>query len=736
MYNSTLSLYYAPFRLEDRYIFDGKTFLDDVCTHRKDINDFQFIRGALTQTIKVPVRSDGDDYPSSIWTRSHVNYCKIVTTQTDAEGVQSGNTYLYFITKVEQVDQGVIKFTLQLDSLNTFMWMQNGSHNLPWSEKTHISRQHKDRYTSNGAPLVDDYSEGFQLEKELFTSTLLNASDENWFMMYRTDYVDGDSSISGASNPLKVFFLGENEKKFYIPGGDGSVTITPASLDINKYYFLLEYGDKTTLSEIGVNNVVGIRIQVHVYAVGGNKLDYTVFNSNGSNSTTTIDSVTITNGKALFMTSDSSLYNALIKKDTLQKKVINAGASQVVTSLKINEIDRTDSRIVKIVKLPYPPFALTPYISGMYYVPNGFEIIDGMLSIQASKLMDMHSTFDYSLDTLVVGSLYNPINPPTDLDSAVETIRSFASPTFTRVQMIYRYEPKLHHSDFTLYKFVLDSFSYELSFEKLNITGDSQFIKVTPHLYASTSISSTYMFKIEPNYFKKSIVDYDGLIVVKRNNELPIFTNEYVNYKRNGYNFDVKANALQLTGQAISSMISLVGGIAALASTPATGGAGAVAGLSLITGAITAGTNFAMTSANQQMSMAAKMQQLQAQGSSVSGAEDLDLMEWYSPKLSLKVYTPKEYDLFNVYETLRLKGYALNFWGIPDTHTRLYYNFIQCDPDFVMSSVTREIGTNEEMFEDIKALFNSGVTFMHKPNGYNYDIEQQYENYEISLIGG
>lgn len=70
-----------------------------------------------------------------------------------------------------------------------------------------------------------------------------------------------------------------------------------------------------------------------------------------------------------------------------------------------------------------------------------------------------------------------------------------------------------------------------------------------------------------------------------------------------------------------------------------------------------------------------------------------------------------------IYNLFRLTGYACNDYGIPQTDTRLYYNFIQCDPQFDES----KWNYSQSFLEDIKAKYNIGVTVFHRVNN-SYDF--------------
>lgn len=77
----------------------------------------------------------------------------------------------------------------------------------------------------------------------------------------------------------------------------------------------------------------------------------------------------------------------------------------------------------------------------------------------------------------------------------------------------------------------------------------------------SNAISSDMMFKIDWNvdYIKES--KYDGTLISARNMEKPIYTNGYVDYLRNGYNWDQAAIKRQNQTARVNTVLGIAGGI-------------------------------------------------------------------------------------------------------------------------------------------------------------------------------
>lgn len=730
-YYATVKLYYAPFKADERLIFDSADYLENVCTLRKEVEGFQYVRGAIETTIKVNIGATNQDYPKPIWNRAYVNYAYIETvSEYPSDGTRASNKYCYFISKIEQIDMDTLKLYLTLDTLNTLAIMQNGSNNIPWSPRTHVLREHKDRFmltnvTGEVFPKIDKHVEGINTQKSLDTTIPHNGS--RWYLIYRTEYSDAQTS----NNPLRLYIISEDELTFKDPSAIGIVTINKSAFEVDKWYICWDNDVQYTISGVTYSNH-----PMFVHRTTDNKLEIGHLISSGDTNLVRQYDTRDTNAVIFNKCKSLSLYPTYSPLVILNRDVptlpVNAGQVNY-TLKKISQIDRTDSRLVKIVQLPYQPMQIAKE-GDLYIVPNGWRLEENMLTTNAETLLE-NPIFNVVSSGYTIDPEYKRVDFPTNLTEAT-------SESFRSLRLGYEEEPKLFSSEFTLHKFVFDSFYYELPMEyyrvnELDVLPVGYYpeqIEIT--FYPSINISSTYMFKIIPMYGDiRSNSDYEGFLTVKRNNEVPIFTNAYINYIRSGYNFDIKSKEMQLKATVAETIISAIGATISFASSGVTGPVGVLSGVSFAGNLIKSGISLGTQQASAELNMAQKIQQLQQQGSSVSGADELDLLQNYSPVLFEKIYRPIPSDLNNVINTLRLTGYATNEYKVPNTHTRLYYNHVQCDAEFEMSTQSSKLGPNAEIYESVKNLFKEGVTFMHNPNNAGYDIEMNYENYELSLLG-
>ena len=295
-------------------------------------------------------------------------------------------------------------------------------------------------------------------------------------------------------------------------------------------------------------------------------------------------------------------------------------------------------------------------------------------------------------------------------------------------------ESKLYHSDYYIVKMVYDTFYKEIGLEKFKVT-----IPVTNYSFPlefkqTNTINSKFIFHANFDYISgvayQSEIDYDSYLVVGRNNEETVFSSDYINYIRTGYNYDQKAQTLEMQ-QATSNMV--INGLAGIASTAAT-----IAGGNVITGAaaishatqfISGLTSMAYSQKNFDNSMSAKLSQLANQSTGVSGADDIDLLSYYNGnRLEIKKYKPRDLMQQALYNLFFYTGYIHNVQAIPSLNSRYWFNFIQCAPHFKNEQTSVYI----DYLDDIKARFNSGVTIFHHHT--TWDFEQKYENWENSLL--
>lgn len=718
-HQSNLKLYNVPFEKDENFILDDALSYLNGLTPVYEVPNYQFVYPQINLTIKVRLSYDG---MRGAYARPSANYV-LMYTSTDYPSGEGGATQwgtytLYFIDRIEYIDTDTMRLTLTMDTLNTFVryCASHLSKNIPFSNRTHIKREHRDRFaklTSGpyvGIPRIDYLSEGIETSKRKTDDTLIKDTQEKWYLIYRSDNTDENA-------PISTYLLSEKGYTTSTFNASFNKKTVPQGI-----YYGIVMQSGSYISYAGTNYAYGSTFgaatnitNALIYRHTDGLMRCTFIGSNGS---TEDLAFSLNSGNVTLGAHNCPGAWVLQAKDT----VVNNWEADSIdyyylngTVKKISNINKTDPRLLKIVEFPYCPYSLN--VTGTVITPpTGVYNYGGMLWITENAELTNATVTDISIGKYRVLAT-TPAQGQNLLSDYLE-------------------EPKLLHSDFTTIKVIFDSFAYAIPLENLtfndvtSVTYNSGFNVFRVDLYASRALSSTYMFHVY-NRVNEIIPsnDYEGYIVVKRNNEVPIYNSSYLNYIRSGFNFEVKQKSLQESTQLASTIISAVGMVASFASSMYTGGAGIAAGVGLATSLGVSAMSYGKSISSNKISMASQIASLQAQGASVTGADDLDLLHVYSPLLHVETYETVEHERKGILNKLRLLGYATDRSGQPHTHTRLYYDHLACDAVFDMTDAK----FNPDLIADVKEKMSNGVTFIHLVDGA-YDFEQQYENWEISLM--
>lgn len=372
----------------------------------------------------------------------------------------------------------------------------------------------------------------------------------------------------------------------------------------------------------------------------------------------------------------------------------------------ISQIDRTDNKLIKIIKLPYSPSSFT-YGGTLQYDKSTwtYSTTDELL-----QLIDLNIKFDNVFKANV--------NPFDVLTIELPEI------THTELRNDY-YESKLYSNELYVPKFIYDSFN--LNFELQNMaTVPTEF---NVDFTTTSTINSAFMFTFPEYELKYSSQDYDNILVVRRNNEISLYNNAYINYIKTGYNYDVKNKNTQSTQGWISAGLQIAGSIISFAAASATGGLSAVAAIGLATSATITLANNISNDVKAERSIQQKLEEARNQATSVSGSDDIDLLTKYSQnKAKLAIYKASDNVMKHAADLFYYCGYAANRQDIPNTASRYWFNYIQCEPVFN----EEETSIYKNYLDDIKARYNAGITVYHAHNN-TYDWGQTHENWEINL---
>ena len=435
------------------------------------------------------------------------------------------------------------------------------------------------------------------------------------------------------------------------------------------------------------------------------------------------------------------IYTSFIPEKDIAVKINGQSPNITIVVAGINRYSFTDSETFKVIELPYNVLPIhyvdTRYIHNDWAIqplPDGnymyFEADDGeIISIEPAVNLTL---FDYVNVSINFPLSYYKEHNILDLlgekkiydYEMFSKLRTTINPT-DRTLHSSTYETKLKNSNFYKTKFAYDSFSLEIKYENLEYTGtDDLEIKFRPSMFDSIGLFS---FNFE-DFNLISDEDYN-VLVYKRKNEVPLFNDAYLNYMRNGYNYDVKAKNLSLAS-------NLIGGASSIGTGVALGSMGNTMGSAKgIIGGSSSIVNAGFEYLNKDNQIFRNQKEAMAKGISISGVDDLELFHTYGidGKLLVYQYHLDDEAFSQLYNLFRLKGYNTNQYKVPDVESRRNYNYLECVPDFKYIYDSRLINYKNSLI----SKFNEGVYFIHQcehDGDIEYDFYMKYENWELWLL--
>jgi len=648
------------------------------------------------------------------------NYIKI-------EYQNPSTNYYYFIKGYNWISDSCIRLDLEMDTLNTLI---EGTH-FNILDKTTILREHKNRWTQYSDyefnRVIDRESEGIAVTKTNVLNETINEFSDKWYLVYRNrnniTEQNPDSPVDTIILPQYPLWLTTYENT--------SVALNPQA---NYCYLFNQFrmGTIVTIVDSGQTQVVERELKfepmkeiIYVERETLNNAPYFtlwqgVYNENDSK----WYYQSLGSGVRLDVrNAPSSLeYKTTnVRFDTTSGALINTSTDSIYSMTRsdvfvpsINDIDRTDSKLIKIIELPYSPM----------------RIVDNVIQGVAIEYIENNMIRLYS------GELSGEIDYDTDaFDDLYHLERTYSVEESNPIQLqsfkdYPQFESKLLHSDFTSEKWLYDSFSCDILNEDVDIVekiGSQESFT----MYPSSNFTSTILFEFY-NPLTHSATDYDNIIVSTRNNEYPIFNSSYLNYIRNGYNFDVKAKTQQsiknyfgLGLNAITSIASL--GIGLATQNPLLVFGGAIRGSSGLVGGVTSVID---SNIRAQQNIDRKIAESQAQATSVASSDDLSIMNQYTNgnKLHILKYEPTQRMKELLLAKFHYFGYTSNRIGLPETTSRYWFNFCQAD---LVVKVLKNI--DEDIIDDLVAKYKDGVTYLHAHNGV-YDFNQEHVNLETIMM--
>lgn len=707
---------------------------------KRTISNLNYFKHKLESKILLELGQEILDYGNNI---PNWNYCSITNVGTGIE-----KTCYYFITNMEWRSKEVVELTLRMDSISTL-----GLRNL--TNRTLIHRQHKDRFKRIGGdcfPLIDKASEGVSPVLYKQNDTIISQyMNMKWYLAYITENNPTPTDYTQV-NPLQTYIIPQYTTKVRLPSNDQYYS-TPSDYESGKYYIFSPYTMKTNKFEVFVDgSLVGwckiekkatytsyTFLQINKtgsglhYSLKEFKIDYQ------GNTSTEVKNLGDTTGSIALRLCPSIILT--YKSDTPKQDPrldynFEIDASSSPTEIKgLQDFDLSDSKIVRVVELPYAPFDYIPATDGTLPVNHNAITIKANVDyrtdlLTGTTLLKLRFTED---SEFLVGNIY--LGSP--FYYSVDMFEYTQSDTFTKTNLynasdMYWAETKLYSTEFYNAKVVYDSFSYLLDFNIIDFSSGFDWDNLVFKIKPSESLSRDFLFDFTDYITSiEGLEDYPTILPIKRNNEVGLYSSDYINYMRTGYNYDVKAKEIR---QAFSYFdIAKGASMGAMAGGMAGGAWGAVAGAA--TSLITTIPSMIERSMLETNTLEKQLATLKQQKVSVSTEDDLSLMNYYTKGglAHFIEYAPSNVMQENLLNLFHYSGYTCEYLGVPNLNSRLRFNYIKADIDLDMTKIAWRWGNiPQDVIEDYKDRFSIGLTIIHKFEG-EYDFEQKYENWESIL---
>ena len=715
-----------------------------------------------------------DEYDAAI-SEGNYNYAMLQSFKDNSN--TSIGVYYFFISNITRMANKTVVLQLSLDSLNTF----SNSIFPNLTDRTLVKREHRDRFyvNSNGfyvqnfglSRIVDPVSEGMSVIQDRFSSYPLVSNEDGglgnsvkWYLIYKAKE---DLTTSNITNPVDVFACADQALKVkdaavgpIVTWGTGTMAtgyyyyITPDSgqflIDIT-YFTAPSAGSSipTTNTKQYSFNVDG-SVMLILYRNAAGTLFIVDYWGDGS-----VDFYTLHSQDSFSAYGDSfpvviqftncaRLWKTNVKYSTIQggesgeEITLNSGTNDALYTRAIDEIDRTDSRLMKIIECPYPPSNVI--VIGDTFELHGFTYANGLW-----KLGSVNFTFKSELKKINFSKLMQSgsvsFTSKLAMDQALFTpntgYNDYSNEWTSNLYTYIGLDSKLYHSDFFTLKFVYDSFSLPILLEKMAYNGyvnaSDFYINVTFQQTNTINSNLCYTFSIgllsDRDY--NSPLDYNLTLLSTRNNELPIFSNNYLDYIRSGYNYDKKSKMISAVSRWSTVAFQGIGGVAAAT---LGGGLAPLAAVGMGVSALSSLTTAITGQMKDDNAIEAKLQGLRMATTNVAGSDDINLLRKYNgDNLILYEFHVNNTTRRNLNRLFHYYGYATNQCKKPDLSSRQCFNFLQASPYF--TAPTKAI--LGKFYDGIESAFEQGITFIHrcdKDGEVYYDFDQKRFNWEITIL--
>lgn len=742
---------------------------------------FQYIRDpAKSQQFKV-------DIAQSAYNEAVFDYASLE---------QDGDIYYYFIVDATWKSQNCLGFTAVLDTLNTFQ-DQYG-----FTDRSNIERQHVDRFKLIGARptgdsidevvtnVISDTREELQPEllmtrKEVLSGDMPVDNKYQWYLIYQTNTESGNPEILMCANrDIRLSVEPSTQEYILTPAKMQESSIMVFDRCTVEYYVNLSTTEKRTIDMDGM---------IAFYkTTDSDRFTLTYYSRDGSDATIG----QLTNKVTIRSSGTCKLYRVntvIFDRDAIEGSPYTlVGAPDTLTG--IGSIDRTRSNLYKVIECPYCPLDISITEGTMPTLPDKWSF-----DSERGKFVCSDLTYEFPERTVwteenvmnyIAGQVIKAQRSKLTLYSRHDHSDGVEGNTV---------DPKSYISSLKSYNFVYDTASWSIIPEDLvipNKTPRPDLVQIK--FKQSNNISSDCGFRFDiPEFGKLHREYFDDYMFSMRSNELPLYSSDWINYQRNGYNYDLKANKLKAWSDIVGiggQVLGTAGGIGAsmvsnrlernrigasydeqkklldrwygdraygltdidwaLESEYAqrlnslqSGRARALSNIrgvssfvipSIVSNAVGVGVgiaNAAISHFQRENALEQKINEYKNRAFSVSTTGNHDLFKWYSGnKLILFEFEPREEVRDLINDYFSLYGYSRGYYEKPDLDSRLFFNYCRGYVDIDNYKKRRAI---EENKADIVQKFQDGVYKIHKVNtplGTYWDMKLERQNYERSIL--
>ncbi|WP_400234764.1 hypothetical protein [Methanomethylophilus alvi] len=603
---------------------------------------------------------------------------------------QGDTTWRYYVSTLEQLATDTVKLHIALDVLNTIRPSDQD-----FSALSHCVRSLRNRYDGSNRPITEFSNEGIE-------ATLVKTSETEFPM--REGFL--------------VYSMSEEAKPSLFALYDGHAAVANA-VEITSDGFIRQVtlnpsGDATNLLWTFRRNSPGPMSWICGDKSWSGTADRIEFEGEEGTPSGAPPRLHARSYVGNTVVAGSSIYISIVTLTTVElpgnmtvRGFNGCSCNGIAPSTQsIGELDRTDTRLVKVVEVPYMPLS-----------------DDATYVIDKEFIRFLFSDVEPSLRTKVGEFDFDPAK--------------YFKGEYIADASYWLSDPKLYCSQFFKCKVAYDNSAINVYYDNISLKPNGGDPTISVWFEPSTTLASSFLFSLENGGsfdWKNETESYPFVCVTDRNNELPLYTSDWINYLRNGCNYDKKRKAMEdatswgSTAAGIAtSVISILGGAGLLGSP-----GGAAASIPLIAGGISGLAGSAVGGITGQIgrniSYEQNLRALQLENYSVAGSNDLSLWLSYG-KGCAKVETWEviEPQRRQIADLFYMRGYAVNEDELPNTHVRRWFDYWEGVPKWNLQFRKK---WSQEWLSLLDQAYAAGVTRLHKYQG-RWDWEQVEHNWEI-----